>query len=419
VGEQTDSTAPASAAATPSMPDFMEDRGVDPHARYAELRAARCPVVHVATVSTLNPYVVTDYEHCRAALADPRLRKDPHVGVGPLTRSGIFELYLGETFGMSRSMLQTDPPDHTRLRRIVAGEFTTRRTAALRPRVQQIADELLDAFDPAGSTDFVAAFADQLPALVIAELLGIPTADLDEFRRWSQEFLHPEVAIRRAGTIALTGYLARHAQLKREQPGDDLLSALAASRAEDRLTEAEVRGTAFLLVVAGHETTTNLLGNGLLALLQHPDQLEALRADPSLIPEAVEELLRYDGPVERSTARWASEDMDIAGMPIPAGETVITALASANRDEEVFADADTLDITRSPRGHLAFGYGIHFCLGAPLARLEAQVGFETVLRRLPGLRLAVPPESLAYRPSTLMRALKSLPIGYSAVSPRG
>jgi cytochrome P450 len=311
-------------------------------------------------------------------------------------------------------MLTADPPDHTRLRALVAAEFTPRRTAALRPRVQDFADRLIDGFAPRGRAEFMAEFAGQLPALVIAELLGVPAADRDRFRAWAQDFMRPtEDPAQQAAIAGLRAYLDRQVELKRAALGEDLISSLITSRAEDRLTDEELRGTAFLLLVAGHETTVNLLGNGMLALLRHPDQLELLRARPELIPDAVEELLRYDSPVERTTSRFAAQELRLGGTVIPEGSVVLAALGSANRDEAVYPDADRLDVTRAPRRHLAFGHGIHFCLGAPLARLEAQIAFETLLRRLPDLALAVPAEQLTHRPSFLVRGLNTLPVTFT------
>jgi cytochrome P450 len=311
-------------------------------------------------------------------------------------------------------MLSADPPDHTRLRRLVAAEFTPRRCEALRPRVQEIADELISAFEGTGETEFMHDFANPLPALVIAELLGVPREDKDRFRTLSNDYMRPWGDPRQVeATAALAAYLAQQIQAKRERPGDDLLSDLVSSRAEDRLTEDELRGTALLLLVAGHETTANLVGNGLLALLQRPDQHGLLRERPELIPEAVEEFLRYDSPVERAPDRYATQDTEIDGTFIPAGSIVQVAISSANRDAAAFNGADTLDVTRAPRGHVAFGYGIHFCLGAPLARVEAQVAFATLLKRLPELELAVPVETLTHRQTSIIRALETLPLRFT------
>ena len=395
------------------QPDFMDDRTIDPHREYARLRG-RCPVAHLASRGGLRSYVVTGYEDAKAVLADPRLHKDPRTLPPSPQRDGMARIFEAP---LSRHMLTADPPEHTRLRRLVSAQFTVRRTELLRPRVQQIADELIDVFAAKGEADFVHDFAAQLPTLVIAELLGVPAEDRSRFRRWADELLRPPGdPSRDSAEEQFTAYVDAQIARKRAEPADDLVSALVAGRQEERLSEAELRGTVFLLLIAGYETTTNLLGNGMLALLRHPDQYALLRARPDLVPNAVEEFLRYDAPVERSSLRMAAEDLEIAGTPVPEGSIVMAALMSANRDGRVFEEPDRLDITRPVHGagtHLAFGHGIHYCLGAPLARLEGQVAFETLMRRLPRLELAVPADQLAYRPAALMRALVSLPIRFA------
>ena len=394
-------------------PDFTLGNNLNPYPHYARLRA-QCPVAHMTGRSGLNPYLITRYEDAKAALTDPRLSNDPHVGERAYRESGIDDAVYERTLEAPTHMLAQDPPEHTRMRRMVAAEFTTRRVAPLRPRIREIAEELVDVFAGKGEVDLVPDFADPLPALVIAELLGVPREDWPRFRRWSSDIVRPTGDDEQVQSQLLMGqYLAEQIERKRLEPGTDLLSALVNGTAQEKFSEEELHGTAFLLLLAGHETTTHLIGNGTLALMTHPDQYALLRERPELIPGAVEEFLRYDGSVERSTNRWATEDLEIAGTTIPQGSVVQIALGSADRDEEHFADADRLDVTRAPQAHLAFGHGVHFCLGAPLARLEAHVAFDVLLRRLPDLELAVPADQLVCRSSEVVRGLESLPLRFT------
>ncbi|MGH6654322.1 MAG: cytochrome P450 family protein [Actinocrinis sp.] len=398
--------------------DFKDDPSAEFHSSYARLRDS-CPVQQIAQASGMRPFLVTRHEDAKAALADQRLSKDPRTGERALREAGLGHIYFSGRESLSHHMLAADPPDHTWLRRAVSASFTPRRIAGLEPQIRRITDDLIAVFEDAGQTELMASFANQLPALVIAELLGVPAADRDTFRSWSQDTLRPpQDPEQRVAHHLLTEYLVGEIAGKRAAPGEDLISALLSGADADRLDEREVVSTALLLLLAGHETTVNLIGNGTLALLTHPDQLALLREQPRLIPEAVEEFLRYDGPVDRATLRFAAEDLQIADVPIPEGSIVYVALSSANRDGDAFEDPDTLDVTRAPRGHLAFGHGIHFCLGAPLARLEARIAFETLLGRLPDLRLAVPSDQLKYRPSTIMRGLEALPVTFTPPAPR-
>jgi len=289
----------------------------------------------------------------------------------------------------------------------------------MRHRVQAIADVLLDAVEDRGEMDLIDDYAFPLPKTVIAELLGVPSEDRNKFREWSdaavsgnatKEYLE-EVLI--PHMRAFTDYLRALFKEKRKHPREDLTSALVrAEKAGEKLNEDELLGMVFLLLVARHETTVNLIGNGTLALLRHPEQFRKLREDASLIKPAVEELLRYDGPVETSTERFAKEDVVIGGTVIPRGEMVLVVIAAADREPERFRDPDALDITRVDNRHLAFGKGIHHCLGAPLARMEGQIAIGTQLRRMPELRLKEPPESLAWRPGMMPRGLRSLPVEF-------
>ena len=393
--------------------DFKEDGAADPYENYAEMRR-ECPVARVRKRDGLRPFLITRYADAKAALLDPRLSKDPQNARDELRAAGLEKVYLEGEATLADNMLFIDPPDHTRLRRLVAGKFTARRTAELGPRIQEITDELIDAMVPAGRADFIADFAVRLPVLVIAELLGLPAEDREMFRLWSQEALRPQHDVHQAALWALSLYVTEIVAHKRIEPGDDLISAMIEGRDGDLLTESELLGSIRLLIIAGHETTVNLLGNGMLALLRDPAQADLLRERPELIPGAVEEFLRFDSPVERATARYAAEDVRIAETFIPRGSVVYAALGSANRDSEEFPEADRMDVTRAPSGHLAFGHGLHFCLGAPLARLETRIAFETLLRRLPKIELDAPEESLIYQQSVVMRGLTELPIRFQA-----
>ncbi|MFF4240640.1 cytochrome P450 [Actinomadura geliboluensis] len=378
----------------------------DPYAAYAELRASG-PVHPIDFPEGATAFLVVDHEHGRAALADPRLSKDVSHSAVPVN---------GEQF-FGGTMLAMDPPDHTRLRGLMAKAFTSRRVERLRPRVQEITDGLLDGIAARGAADLIEDLAVPLPVRVICELLGVPASDRARFREWTAVLTVPALtsearAHRREVARAFNGYLTEVIAERRARPEDDLVSALINARDGDAaLTEPELLAGIALLLIAGHETTVNLIGNGVLALLREPDQMALLRAEPELLPAAVEELLRYDGPVERASQRIALEDMEIAGTFVPKGAWVHVSLGAADRDPAVFDDPDRLDVTRAPKRHVAFGHGLHFCLGAPLARLEGQIAIGGLLDRFPGLALAVPPADLRHhRTGSIVRGLVALPV---------
>ncbi|OIJ64115.1 cytochrome [Streptomyces mangrovisoli] len=386
------------------LAEFGDALRNDPHPVYARLRRLG-PVhrVRLADVDQLGEtWLVVGYEEARAALTDPRLAKDTRK-LGVLSRDD--EL-------LGRHMLLSDPPEHTRLRALVAREFTMRRVEALRPRIERITDDLLDAMLPRGRGDLVEEFAYPLPITVICELLGVPEFDRAEFRTLSTEVVAPTSAQNATEAFTrLAEYLSELIEDKRcSGPRDDLLSDLIRTTTQDgdRLSAEELRGMAFLLLIAGHETTVNLITNGVHDLLSHPDQLAAVRADPRLLGPAVEETLRHEGPVENATFRFAAEPLEIAGTKIGQGEMVMIGLAAADRDAARFPDPDRFDVHRDPRGHLAFGHGLHFCLGAPLARLEARTAIGALLHRAPDLALDGPPG--AWLPGMLMRGLRALPV---------
>ncbi|MFD1931865.1 cytochrome P450 [Nonomuraea mangrovi] len=385
---------------------FSPEFSADPYAVYAGLRA-KGPVHPIDFPPGATSFVVVDYEYARPALNDPRLSKN--LANGPeWFRDAISQ----QNPVLADNMLMADPPDHTRLRRLVQKAFTPRRIEELRPRVQQITDELIDAFS-GDRIELIDAFAFPLPIIVICELLGIPDADRADFRRWSGALVNPavteELAAQRdeAGT-ALRAYFTGLIAERRATPTDDLVGALVTST---ELSEQELLSTLALLLIAGHETTVNLIGNGMLALLRNRDQLDLLRAEPELLPNAVEEFLRYDAPVERGTFRTALEDLEIAGTHIPKGSFVHVSIGAAGRDPRAFERADTLDIERSDNRHVAFGHGIHFCLGAPLARMEGQIAFGSLLGRLPNIALGCEEKELSWRFSgSILRSLSALPV---------
>jgi cytochrome P450 len=321
----------------------------------------------------------------------------------------------------ARHMLAVDPPDHTRLRRLVAPAFAPSRIAALEPSIERIANGLLDDLDAGGreaTVDLVAGYALPMPFRVIGALLGIPEPDQPPLLEWFRTLLRPYSGSPPPEAVdasdAIVGTLADLVAACRRRPGDDLISLLVEANDDhdDRLTEQELLSTLFQLVVAGHDTTTSLVGNGVVALLDHPEQLRLLIVEPERIPDAIEELLRYTAPVPHATFRVTTDAVTLDGVEVPPGEQVLVCLAGANRDPDVRSDPTVLDVTRPPRAHVGFGHGIHFCLGAPLARLEARIAFSVLLRRYPNLRLAVPRRDLhwTHGDGLVLRGLAELPI---------
>ncbi|MFF8957081.1 cytochrome P450 [Streptomyces sp. NPDC014894] len=386
-------------------PDFIKD----PYPVYAALRA-RGPVHQVRDPKGTELWIVVGHDACRTAFTDPRLSRDwikkgppnPAMGVGP-------------DLPALTNMLMSDPPDHTRLRRLVARGFTARRVEAMAPRVQEIADELLDAMaaNEERRADLVASFAFPLPMTVICELLGVPELDRTAFRGWSNEIVAPTDPERQGNAFReIAAYLRELVQEKRARSGDDLLSALihVVDEGGDRLSPDELIGMSFLILVAGHETTVNLIANGMRALFAHPDQLAQVRADPDLLGGAVEEMLRYEGPLENSTMRLALEDVEMGGTVVPAGSTVLISVADADRDPARFKDPERFDIHRDARGHLAFGHGLHHCLGAPLARLEGRIAVRGLLDRFPALTPDTDEGELSWLPGMLIRGVRELPV---------
>jgi len=388
----------------------------DPWAVYRRLRADG-PVQRVLAPGGIPMWLVTSYADARALLADPRLSKD-YAGVRELFPPGHAGQYNSP---LAAHMLNSDPPAHTRLRRLVDQALTARAVSRLRPRIEQIADELLGGLPAGPPVDLIGAYAVPLAITVICDLLGVPAADRSNFRAWSRAFVSavpPEVV--RDAERSVTAYLTALTDAKRVSPSGDLLSDLVhISGQPGQLWPDELVRMAFLLLVAGFETTVSLIGNGVLSLLRNPGQLHLLRSEPALLPGAIEEFLRYEGPLHVATMRFTTEPVPVGDTEIPAEALVMISLLAANRDGARFADPDVLDITRQDPGHLAFGHGIHYCAGAPLARLEGQIAIGRLLSRFPALTL--PGEAgepgrnagageLHWRGSLLMHSLSSLPV---------
>jgi cytochrome P450 len=389
----------------------------DPFPLFADVRA-RGPVHAVTLADGHAAWLVVGYDEARAALNDPKLSKDMAAALAS-SNEVVAEGLPGPA--LARHMLNVDPPDHTRLRRLVAAAFTVHRVEALRPRVQAIIDALLNAIaaEPADHVvDLVARFAFPLPFTVICELLGVADDDRAPLGRELTALLTPastpaEHTRAKAASDVVVAMLAALVASKQQAPADDLVSELIVARdGDERLTQQELLSTLFQLIVAGHDTTTTLIGNGVVGLLRSPGQLAILRAEPDRLAATVEEILRYDAPVPHSTFRYAVEPVAISGTTIPAGAQVIISLAAANRAADRYTAPDTLDIDRPYVRHLAFGHGIHFCLGAALARMEGQLALGSLLARFPQLRLAVAPEDLhwGHGDGLVLRGLTELPV---------
>ncbi|WP_434750961.1 cytochrome P450 family protein [Paenibacillus amylolyticus] len=388
---------------TSSTDFFTASFTQNPYPVYEKLRKD-APLFKVMFPQGEFGWMITRYEDAVQILKDSRFSKDMVKRYGSEGQS-IF----------SSNMLFSDPPDHRRLRGLVQKAFTPKLVEDMRNHIQSIADNLLNNLPSQETMNLIDDFAFPLPIIVISEILGVPLEDRDKFRMWSNTFID-------ASTAKNTELLLQHKQefieyltdwfaKVRKEPGQDLISQLViAEESGEQLTERELLSVVSLLIIAGHETTVNLIGNGMLALLEHPEQRNLLIQQPELIHQAIEEMLRYNGPVEFSTSRWASEDMEFRGQQIAKGELVVVALDSANRDEEQFKDPDVFDITREKSAHLAFGKGIHLCLGAPLARLEGEIAVSTLLNRFPNMRLQNDVDTLEWRPGMIVRGVKEIPV---------
>lgn len=403
-------------AVAPEYDLFSPHFKADPFATFAAMRQDAPIYAHVARNGSTIWYI-TRYEDVVDVLKDnERFVKDVRRTLLPEELVKKRPSTLSQRL-INENMLFADPPDHTRLRALVNQAFTPRRVEQNAPRVQAIADALIDQVIAGKQMDLIADFALPLPTIVITDLLGIPEADRAEVQDWSQAIIAPgrhglTFSARKRKVRAFVAYLQELFAERQRQPQDDLISALVcAEEGGERLSPAELSSMVALLLVTGHETTVNLIGNGLLALLAHPDQLALVKAgEEKGVETAVEELLRFDGPVETSTTRWVRRDVVYKGHQMHRGDVVRVVLASANRDESQFPAADKLDVCRGGSRHLAFGHGIHYCLGAPLARLEGKIALQTLFGRLPNVRLAVPAAELAWRSGVLFRGLERLPL---------
>ena len=384
----------------------------DAYAHYKVLRQSQ-PVVKIQLPAKQTGYLLTRYDDVSRMFKDGRLLKDPANAMSPemLAKQPKIPGFLAP---LARNMLGMDDPDHARLKRLVQVTFTPKRMEMLAGRTEMFAEELVAKIKGQSRFDLISAFALPLPVTVISELLGVPEKDREKFARWSQILLSAPQASWRVifalpGMISFVRYLGKLIAMKRDEPADDIVSALVAQEAAgEQLSSEELQGMIAILLSAGHETTTNLIGNGTLALFRNPDAKERLKAEPNLAASAVEELLRYDGPVESSTFRYAREDLEIEGAHIPRGAVVLGSVASANHDERQFTDPHILNFSRTPNRHLTFGEGGHYCVGAALARMEGRVAFNVLLRHFPDLKPGLDEADLRWRPNAVLRGLEKL-----------
>jgi cytochrome P450 len=389
----------------PQFKLFSNEFTQNPYPAYARLRETE-PVYMMLFPDGQEGWLITRYDDAVEVLKDPRFFKD------------ISKLYGGSMEQQSvfmHTMLFSDPPDHKRLRGLVQKAFTPQMIAGMRGRIQEITNELLDKAEGKTTMNLIDDFAFPLPIIVICEILGVPSTDRDKFRVWSNSLIegsngeHATEMFQHMNEFIQ--YLSQWFEKVRKNPGNDLISQLITAEEDgDQLTERELYGVVALLIIAGHETTVNLIGNTILALLENPDQLNLLKNQPELIHTAIEESLRFNGPVEFSTSRWANEDMEFRGKSIRRGDLIVIALNSANHDPQQFKDADLFDITREKNSHLAFGKGIHLCLGAPLARLEGEIAINSLVKRFPHIELAVNKDRLEWRPGMIVRGVKEVPL---------
>ncbi len=391
---------------------FTADFFANPYPFFAQLREI-APVVSISRSAGRQVWMVTQFNEAVQVLKDQRFSVEFSRNLPDQPSQMRSQMNTG--FILQGSMITVDEPDHLRLRKLVSRAFTPRYIEGLRPRIEILANELLDKVQDRGEMDLIADFAYPLPINVISEMMGVPADERLQIREWSEVIARNDEDPKRYAKLdAFSDYVTRLVAAKRANPQADLASQLVQIEEDgDRLSGQELLSMIALLIFAGHETTSNLIGNAALALLDHPDELDRLKADPGLIPGAVEEFLRFCGPVVSPAPRFALEDVEIGGQLIHQGDTVMVVIGSANHDQRQFSDPEELDIARSLEKHLAFGQGIHFCLGAPLARLESDIAFTTLLRRMPDLHLSVPREEIVWNASMILRGISKLPVAFS------
>ncbi len=400
------------------FPPLIPESRLDPFPAYDALRDEG-PVVRRTLPDGMPVWCITRYSDALTVLRDPRFSQDSRHAAALFERMGRARPALRRG-PLARTLLALDPPDHTRLRRLIAQAFTARRVEAARPRIQEITESLLDEVAPRGTADLIADLAFPLPVFVICELLGVPGDDRAKLQRWSHLLTSfPASAAEQAAVAAaaadICAYFGDVIAQKAREPGEDLISALILARDEgDRLTDDEILANTVFLIIAGHETTAALIGNSVLALLRDPSRAAALRENPALLATAVDELLRYDGPVSPGISRFTSVEVEVGGVTIPAGQYIMVLTSAANRDPARFAQPGSLDLARADNPHIGFGHGRHTCIGAQLARVEGQIAIGTIVRRFPDLELAVPIEELRWLTRSVFRSLERLPVRFTA-----
>jgi cytochrome P450 len=388
---------------------------VNPYPALARVRA-NAPVSLIHSAEGLPIWIVTSYDIARAALADPRIRQSV-VEAQKLAEQQVEEIHLGDDVV---HMLNSDPPDHTRLRQLIQAAFTPRRVADMRPAIERICDDLLDRIDGADRADLIPSYAFPLPMLVIGQMLGLPPEDAPMFRRWSTGVLTiGEQKDADDAAHEMTAYLRDLLARKRKSDDRDLLVELIRAQDEGRLSEDEIVAMAFLLVIGGHETTVNLIGTSVLALLRNPDQMAWLREHLDRMPVVMDEFLRLDAPVSMATLRYTAEPVTLGDVDLPAGSFLLISLGGANHDPDRFDDPDELRLERADKGHLAFGYGIHRCLGSMLGKMEGEIALTKLLSRFPSMRLAVDEMELRWRNTTMLRGVETLPVHLDGSSVAG